>query len=170
MKRIERTLHIIDVVNEWVGRIFGFLILPITATVVIEVVLRYVFQRPTIWAWEVNVKLMAVMALLAGGYAFVHGRHVKVDLLTSRLSGRARAAIDVITGMFFFFAYGVLIYQSAVGAWESVLIRETESSLLSSPVYPIKCLIPIGASLLVLQGLAKFLRDLDVLSHFDDKE
>jgi TRAP-type mannitol/chloroaromatic compound transport system permease small subunit len=48
-------------------------------------------------------------------------------------------------------------------AWESLLLGETEPTSFAPPVYPIKMMIPLGAFLILLQGLAKFIRDLTLV-------
>lgn len=55
MQRIKLCLRYIDAINECTGKGVGFLIIPITLIITLEVILRYVFNRPTIWAWDVNL-------------------------------------------------------------------------------------------------------------------
>src|SRR5690606_42064602 len=76
---------------------------------------------------------------------------------------RARAFCDVLTsGAFFIFA-GTVLYFGASMAWDSLSRLEHSQSAWNPPLYPVKLTIPLGALLLLLQGLAKFLNDLTVL-------
>jgi TRAP-type mannitol/chloroaromatic compound transport system permease small subunit len=156
-------LRYVDAINSWVGRVIGFAVIPITVIATIEVVLRYIFNRPTIWAWEINIQLMASMAILGAGYALLHGAHVKMDVFVERFSPRTRALIDLTTAVLFFFICVIIIYESAIMAWRAIEIREIFPSPLASPVYIFKSLLPFGAFLLLLQGIAKFIRDLDIV-------
>ena len=59
-------LRYIDNVSEWAGKLVAWLILPLVLFTVMEVVLRYVFNSPTVWAWDVNIQLMLVFLALGG--------------------------------------------------------------------------------------------------------
>ncbi len=158
-------LRYIDNINEWIGRIVSFLIIPLVFLVVMEVILRYVFNQPTIWATEISVQLMAIMIFLGVGYGFLHNTHVKMDIFTVRLPRRAVAIIDLLTAIPFLFVCILILYKSIETALRSVELREFTPSLFASPLYPIKCLIPIGIFLLLTQGIAKFIRDFNMISN-----
>jgi len=150
----------IDSLNEWVGKFSGWLIIPLILLVVYDVTLRYVFNRPTVWAWDINIQLLGALVVLGGGYAFLHGAHIGVDALVIHLSARGRAIVDLITSAFFFFGIGILMWKAVVDAWFSLQIRELYTSVFSPPIYPFKILMVGGILLLLLQGVAKFIRDL----------
>jgi len=151
----------IDILNERVGYVVSFLILPMTLISVIEVVLRYVFNRPTIWAWDTNMMLLGALTVMAGGYAFLKEGHVAMDAFVSRMSLRSRAVTALITSLLFFFGIGILAWQSGLAAWDSFLMREEVNSIWRPPLYPLKMLWPIGVLLLLLQGVAGFIRNFD---------
>lgn len=153
----------VDALNEWTGKVAAWLIIPLTLIVVLDVILRYVFNKPTIWAWDVNVQLLGALVILGAGYCLLHNAHVGVDVLVLRFSPRKRAIIDLITGLFFVFAIGVLLWKTASAAWASLQIREAYSSYWEPPIYPFKMLMVVGILLLLLQGIAKFIRDLGVV-------
>ena len=154
--------HAVDAVNGWVGKYVSYLIVPMLVLVTMEVILRYVFDRPTIWAWDVNVQLLAALGVLGGGYALLHAAHVAVDVMVVRFSPRKRAIIDLVTALVFFASIGVLLWQGADGAWTSLQTRETYSTFFRPPIYPLKIIMVVGIVLLLLQGIAKFLRDMTI--------
>jgi len=158
-----RFLRAADGTNEWVGRSIGFVILPIVAIVVIEVISRYVFDHPTIFAHEMTLFLFGPYIMLAGGYALLHNAHVNVDVIYVRFPVRVRALAALITALLFFFYAGLLLWQGGEMAWDSVVAREVNPTFWAPIIYPIKIVIPIAAFLLLMQGLAKFVRDLHVL-------
>lgn len=153
----------IDNLNEWTSRIFSPAILVMMAIGTFEVVARYFFNRPTIWAWEVNEHLLILFLSLAGGYTLMLGRHVSVDLLYMRLKPRVRAILDSVTWLFFFLVCVVVIWQGTAEAWESTLKGERALSSFSSPVYPDKWMIPIGGVLLLLQGIVRYARNIMII-------
>lgn len=156
-------LHLADTINEWVGKVVGFLIIPITTITVLEVMLRYIFNRPTIWAWDMNLMLMGAFTILPAGYVLLKGGHVAIDLYVVRLSPRRRAMVDLFTSGLFFISIGLLLWQSGIAAFESVQRKEIINSVWGPPLYPLKILWPIGALVLLLQGVAKFIRDLAIV-------
>jgi len=168
--KIKSFLHLIDAINERVGRFVAFLIIPISVITVLEVILRYIFNRPTIWAWDMNLMLMGAFTILAGGYVLLKGGHVAIDMYTVRLSPRRRAMVDLITSALFFISVGLLLWQSVISAFESVQKREIINSIWGPPLYPLKILWPIGAFLLLIQGMVKFIRDLAVIYSKEDRD
>ncbi len=62
-----KILQTIDNMNEWVGRIASFGYVAILLIQVMEVILRYVFNSPTIWAWDINAQLFMGVSILGGG-------------------------------------------------------------------------------------------------------
>ena len=156
--KAERYLRYIDHMNAWAGKIFSFAFLPLTLIAVFEVVARYIFNRPTLWAWDINIQLLAVITIFGGGYTLLNGEHVIVDVFVEGLSPRRRAILDSVTGLLILFSVGILVWEAALLGWQSFLEGERLSSVWGPPIYPLKMLVPLGAFLLFLQGLAKFIR------------
>ena len=100
--------------------------------------------------------------MLGGGYVFLHEGHVRLDALYERFTPRVKAILDLITFIFFFIFCGVLIWKGWLMGWDSLMMLERTQSAFAPPLYPIKLVIPVGAGLLILQGLAKFIRDLSI--------
>lgn len=159
MKGLQKFLKAIDKTNEWVAKILSFTIVVITLVTMYEVIMRYFLGAPTIWVFEFNYLAYGPYFLLAGAYTLALGKHVNVDILYGRLSARGRAIVDLFTAPVFFFFILIMLFFGWRFAWNSVLVRETLSSAWGPPVYPIKLCIPLAALLLLLQGLAKFIRD-----------
>lgn len=153
-------LAVIDALNEWVGRLFGFLVLFVVGAVVYEIAMRYLFNAPTLWAFETTTYVSAIVYVLGGGYTLLHRRHVVVDVVYGRFPARLRATADVVTFIFFLFYMGTLVWVGWWFAWDSVLLRESAGTPWDPPIYPVKLAIPIAAALILLQGLAHLIRDL----------
>ena len=159
-------LRLINRINEWVGRIFSLTLILIMLFAFYEVVRRYVFSSPTLWVWEINSQLLCLMGALAGGYTMLNKAHVSVDIVTGRLSERTRAIVDILTAPIFFLLVGSLVYFGGKEALAAFHNNQRVISQLGTPLWPIKTVIPIGAALLFLQGLAKLVDDIHlVLGH-----
>lgn len=162
-------LSLIDLINEWVGKIISVLIFPIIGMVIFEVVMRYFLHESQLWVPETSVFLFGCLFLLGGGYAYLHDAHVRLDALYERFTPRMKAIADILTSWFFFLFCGILIWKGWVMAWDSLITMERSPSAFAPLLLPFKMLIPIGSILLLLQGLAKFIRDLQFLLGGDKK-
>ena len=153
-------LNIIDATSEWTGKVASFLILPAIFVLLYEIVARYVFHAPTLWAHETSRHFYGVQFIVAGAYALRYNRHINTDVLVGYLSTRKRAIVDSILWTVFIFYCIILLWQGAEMAWVSFLRRETTQTVFQSPVWPVKLAIPIGAFLILMQGIAKHIRDI----------
>ena len=161
MERLRSFTRGVDKFSERTGKIISFLIVPMIGVLMLEVVLRYLFNRPTAWAHELSQYIFGAHFFLAGGYATLHG-HVNVDLVYRHLPRRTRAILDVVTSVFFFSLCAVFIYLGGRMAWSSLSVWEHSNTPWNPPVYPLKIVIPVGGVLFLVQGVAKFIRDLSV--------
>jgi len=162
MGKVKRLLELIDNLNEWVGRIIAPLSLVMIAVIVCEVLLRYIFNNPTIWAHETAAMLFGAYFILGGGYALRHRAHVNMDVIYDRLSLRGKGILDVVTSPLFFIFCGLLLWEGGQMFWNALQIGERTSSYWKPLTYPVKLMIPLGASLILLQGSAKLIRDLHI--------
>jgi TRAP-type mannitol/chloroaromatic compound transport system permease small subunit len=159
---------VIDRMNELIGKAISFLILVLIGVIVYEIFVRYILNSPTIWAHEISQMVYGAYVILLGGYLQQRNGHVNVDILYLRFKPRTRAMIDLFTWLLFFAFCGVILVKGGEMAWDSFLYRETDSTVFSPPIYPLKMLIPLGGLLLLLQGLVKYIGDIKVA--ITDKE
>jgi len=152
-------LRVIDSISHWTGKISSFLIMVITGVILFEIIARFIFARPTIWAFEISLALYGIYVALLGAYVLVTGGHVNVDILYARLSPRTRAGVNLFSWLIFFLWCGALVWTGWIRGWESLMIRESESTAFGCPIYPVKLSLAIGGSLLLLQGAAEYVRN-----------
>ena len=125
----------------------------------LEVLLRAAFRSPTHWVWETNQMLLCFYIALAGGYTILVDGHVRMDLFHAKFSFRVKALVDLaLSFLFFAFVIVLLWYLSKLG-WESLLIREHSISVWAPPIYPLKLIIAMAVLLVLLQGIAAFIRN-----------
>ena len=156
-------LRFVDKLNDWVGKVVSFFILVVALVIGYEIVLRYIFNNPTKWAHETSTMFFGAFIILGGAYTLLHGSHVSMDLIYGRLSVRKKAILDVITFILFALFCYALIWYGGKTAWKSILLLERGSTVWGPPIYPFRLLLPLGAFLLLLQGLAKLVRDIITL-------
>jgi TRAP-type mannitol/chloroaromatic compound transport system permease small subunit len=152
----------IDTFADWTGRIVAWLIIPMTIAVTWEVVARHFFRAPTIWAFDVTYMLYGTHFMLGTAYTLMRIGHVRTDMLYSKWPVRRQHMVDAIGYLFFFFpAMLLLLYFGGVEAAHAWAIGETSDASPWRPiVYPFKTVIPLTAVLLLIQGIAEFLKSL----------
>lgn len=149
----------IDNINKWVGRSVAFLAFPMCVVIIYEVIARHIFNSPTIWAHELSEFLLVTYIYLGGGYALLYKAHVNVDILHGRFAPKAQAITDLCTSVFLFIFLGVMLWAGWDMGLTSLLRLENSMTQWHPPIYPIKIVVPIAVFLMVLQGVAKFIRD-----------
>ena len=158
---VARVVAAIDALSTVAGWVAGWLIVPMTLAVAYEVVARYSFNAPTKWAYDLTYMLYGAQFMLAAAYTLLKGGHIRTDVFYERWSARTRATIDAVSYVLFFFP-GMLfiLYAGAVEAWFAWEIGERTGV---GPLYPLKAVIPLTATLLVLQGLSELIKCARVL-------
>jgi TRAP-type mannitol/chloroaromatic compound transport system permease small subunit len=127
--------------------------------VIYEVISRFFFNKPTIWVHETSTWLWGIGFLIAGAYAFLENKMVNVEIVRDRFPPRGRAAVDVFSFLPLLITCGVLIWYGSQVAWKSIELHEHTMTVFSPPVYVLKSIVPVGGFLVLLQGMAKLIRD-----------
>jgi TRAP-type mannitol/chloroaromatic compound transport system permease small subunit len=157
---MKSVLSIIDWISMWSGKATSWFTIVVIFIVTYEIVMRYVFHRPTIWASEGMIFLCAILYVIGGAWTLLEKKHVKIDFVYERFSPRQRAILDIITFFFFALYMGMMLWATSKYAWESIQLAERSGSPWNPPVYPIKLALAVGVLLILLQGIANLIRDL----------
>jgi len=163
---VMRTLvRVIDSISEGAGNVGSWAVMALILVLGVKVFARYLFHEPTIWSYETASMLGVTIAYIGWSYTLRHHGHVRVDVFYVRLSRRQQALVDVLLTLLLFFPLVfVLVYYSADKAWFAWSISERlMETNWYPPAFPIRAVMVVGFSLLVLQGLAQFTRDLYLL-------
>lgn len=153
----------IDTMNGWIGEYVAYWAILAVFLYYYEVLARYVFNSPTNWVHESMFLMFGMQYALCGAYGYRDDSHVRVDILYTRLSPRGRAACDVLTSVFFFIFTVTLLVTGWRFAMDSVGVGETSFTEWGIQYWPVKLMLPLGALLIVLQGIARLVRDVGVL-------
>lgn len=149
-----------DRLSTAVGKAFAWLILALTLHISWEVFARYAFNKPSAWAFDMQMMYYGILFMMAGAYTLAKNGHVRGDILYGFLRPRVQASLD-LTLYIVFFVPGVtaMVWAGWYYAAESIAIRE-HSSLMANgpPIYPFKVFIPIAGAILLLQGVAEICR------------
>ena len=151
--------RLIDALNERVGRAVAWLVLAAVLVSSANAIARYALNLSSNAWLEIQWYLFSAIFLLAAGYALLHNAHVRIDVVSGRLSARARAWIDILGAIFFLMPMALIIlYLSWPMFMQSYLGHEMSSDAGGLLRWPVKILIPAGFALLVLQGLSEIVK------------
>jgi len=155
-------VNMIDTASNWSGKTVRWLIFPLVFGATYEVIARYAFNAPTIWAYDLSYMLYGSFFMLGAAYALRTKSHIRTDILYNRWSPRTQGWVDAILYLFFFFP-GIIFFliagwDEAAHSWS--IVERSEAGAWRPPIYPFKTVIPVTAFLLLFQGVSELVKSL----------
>ena len=152
--------NFLDNIIEWSGRIFCWLVVPLTIIIFIEFVTRSLDMTP-VWVDESSRFIFGAHFMLCAAYGLLYGSHVRIDFFVGILSQKAQAIISIICYLLLFFPFvAVWLYYGWGYFYTSWLVSETSVSFWAPLLYPIKFVLPLTAFLLILQGISEVIKSI----------
>jgi len=149
----------VDWLSGQIGKYVIWLILASTAISGINAVVRKVFNTSSNACLEVQWYLFAASFLIAAGYTLLNQEHVKIDVLSSRLSKRGQIWIDIVGFSLFLIPMCLTILWFSIpfflNGYRSGEVSSNAGGLIRWPVY---AMMPLGFSLLLLQGISELIK------------
>ena len=174
MKRLKKFMMAVDKTNIFVGKLNVGVTLLAVVVITFEVVMRYIFNRPTNWGHETMTLLFGIQYMMAAGYAHYHRAHVRVDVIYASRRLRTRAFLDLFTAVFFF-GFTLVLLVTCWSFYWSAQTMIAGSEIFGIPIpgersftdwgpayYPIKFMMPLGSFMLLLQGIVWLIRDFHI--------
>ncbi len=157
-----RAITWIDRFNYWVGHTVCWLTVPLFGAMVYEVIARYAFTAPTMWAYDISRMLYGALFMLGAGYALSRGVHIRADFLYRNWSVKTQGAVDATLYVIFYFPGLIVFLMMATDfAYMSWVRGERGMDTAWMPhMGPIKTALPVGIVLLLLQGVSELLKSL----------
>jgi TRAP-type mannitol/chloroaromatic compound transport system permease small subunit len=169
MSALRRFSAFIDGLNDRIGAAIRWLVLIMVLVGAFNALARWL-TRYTGVSLSSNAYLdlqwymFSLIFLLGAAYGLNHDVHVRVDVLYSRLSKKARAWIDLAGTVLFLLPFSaVMLWVSWPAVANSWSIRETSPDPGGLARYPIKAVIIISFALLLLQGLSQLVKQIEVI-------
>ena len=149
----------IDAITERIGKAAIWIVLIVVLFSTANALMRYLFNFSSNALLEIQWYLFGVIFLASSGYTLLRNEHVRIDLLSSKLSKRGRTWVDILGILFFLMPMAIAIMTLS---WP-VFIRAFETSEMSnSPggliIWPARLMIPAGFLLLVLQAVSELIK------------
>ena len=161
---IEKIVVAVEKLSKWSGKTCSWLVLVMLAAMGYEVMARYVFSSPTIWAHELTTLLYGGYCLLVGAYTYLNDEHVRMDIVYNRFSRRTKAKLDFFTGLLtlgFLDVFLFVMAKQTVLSWAA--LEYSTYSPWEPPIYPFKAVMVVATLLLLLQHIVWLTRNFAVM-------
>jgi TRAP-type mannitol/chloroaromatic compound transport system permease small subunit len=158
MAAFDRIEKLIDWISIWSGKTVSWLIFPMFIVLVWEVIIRKVYH-PTIWANDIATMAYGAHFMLAAAYALYLQKHIRTDFISQYLPLRVQIWLDIAQYVLLFLpGMAVFLWLSLDFAAESWELGERLNTTWRPVGYWYKSAIPLGAALLLLQGVSEVLK------------
>ncbi len=149
-----------DTLSTSMGKAFSWCIVILMGGTVYEVVMAYVFNKPTLWNFDFSMQMYGAILMMSGAYCLATEAHVRGDVIYRLFPTKVQGWIDLILYFIFFFPGVIALafygYEYAAKAW---MVKETSwNSPAQIQIYMAKSLIPLSGILLTLQGISEVFR------------
>jgi TRAP-type mannitol/chloroaromatic compound transport system permease small subunit len=153
----------LDPVAIWSGRIAAWLIIPMVLALSYEVVSRYGFNAPTLWAYDMTFMLYGSFFMLGAAFTLQRKGHIRTDSLYAGWSVRRQAWVDIICYLLMFMPFVAIFLWAGWGYFVKAFV--TGERFVSSPwqpiTWPFKMVMPLTGLLLAIQGVSEVCKSLD---------
>ena len=163
-RQVRSVVRTIDLASKWSGALFAPIALLYMLIIVYEVLMRYLFERPTNWAHELSTFLFGAQFMLGGAFCLWRGSMVNVEILSVHFPFRLRAAIDAVLMLLPIGICALLFWFGGQMFLSSLAQLERTNTVWAPPLYPLRGMIPVAALLMLSQVVAQLLRRIYALS------
>ncbi|HEX2839853.1 TRAP transporter small permease subunit [Hyphomicrobium sp.] len=156
--------RVIDRVSGTIGRSVAWLIVAAAVISAANAVVRKTFDWSANSLLEIQWWLFAAVFLLASPWTLAANEHIRIDVVSSRLSTRTRNLIELMGHVFFLLpTAAMIVYTSWIFFATSFAQNEQSPNAGGLPLWPIKALIPIAFALLFVQGLSELIKRIAIM-------
>jgi TRAP-type mannitol/chloroaromatic compound transport system permease small subunit len=154
----------VDRFNTRLGAVVAWALLLAVIVSAVNAIIRKAFDISSNSWLELQWVLFGAVFLLCAPWTALSNEHIRIDILNNMLSKRARDGIDVFGHLFFLIPVAtVMAWLSWPFFWISVQQNEQSTNAGGLPVYPSKLLIPIGFTLLAVQGVSELIKRIAIM-------
>ncbi len=159
--------RVIDKLSEWLGVIASWLVLFACLVSAGNATIRYLISNSSNAWLELQWYMFAGMVLLGAAYTLRVNEHVRVDLIYGMVSDRTRHWIDLLGGAVFLMPMClVMIWFTWPWFVQSWTLNEASNNAGGLIRWPVILLLPVGFTLILLQGIAEMIKRAAALRGF----
>ena len=151
---MKRFLEALDKGTMVLAYISGALIVVMMGSMVYDVVVRHLFNRPTIWADQISCYLLEGVAFFGAAYALKTDAHVRIETFVDLLPSRVKKSVETITDVLSVAFLFIFAWQGCRLVYESFVHTRIAPTLLRTPLYLPQAFLAVGLSWFWVQMLA----------------
>jgi len=151
---------VFDRLSVFIGRVTMMLIVLLVSVMLYEVMMRYVFEKPTIWASELSLWIAGFIFLFSGLYAMQQRSHIRIFLLYDVMPRWLQRACDTVSVVLIIIFAVAVVYGGYGEATQKFMRWETFGTAFDPPIpATLKMLVLIFVCLVALQAVSNLIRD-----------
>lgn len=157
---MNKLLGKIEKFTNYQGMTSRWLIFPLIFVLCYEITARYLFNAPTLWAYDLTYFFYGALYMLGGAYTLMVDKHVRIEFLHAKFSRKTKNWVEISCYLLLFFpiviAYLIYGFHFALDSYN--LQERAKESIFAPIIWPYKAIIPLTAFLLLIQGACNFIR------------
>ncbi len=160
MKATEKLASVFDTLLDFTSFLVGSVILFLMLAVSLNVLLRYIFDRPISGVEEITEYFLLFVTFIGAAWLLRDEGHVTVDILMGMLTPKKQALLNSVSSMVGIIISSTLLWYGGRVTLSSFREEAYFSSILEFPKAPIFGIIPIGSLLLLVQFVRRALQNI----------
>ena len=157
---METLSNFIDKLCKGGAYLSGLLLVSLVCLILTEIFLRYFFDISTMIADEYSGYLYLASIFLGLAYTFAKDGHIRINIITSRLSKNANGFIDVIASIITLGVLSFILYRTTLFTYDSYELEMLSEAVSETPLYLTQIVMPAGTILFILAVIAFIIKRL----------
>lgn len=150
----------VDRLVSFIGKSISILMPCLALVIAYEVCSRYVFNQPTIWAYDTSLFFSSYLAALGGAYAYQKNAHINVDILYLAVSNKTKRVFNILAGILAAFFMFILIIVAYEKFGEAVKFDYRKMSNWAPPTHHFWMMLIVSGALIMLQISCNMIKDI----------
>ena len=155
---MSKFISIVDNGSEWLGHIAAWLFFITGLMIGYEVLARYLFNAPTIWAQELSQLLLLWGTFLGISRALKNNQHIRISALDSFLGDDIKRTLRIFSLVFIAVLCLLTVFYGSEIFWDSFERGRSTGTMMNIPNWWTEIVIPLGFGLLLLQAIVEIIR------------
>jgi C4-dicarboxylate transporter DctQ subunit len=147
----KRLSNVFDKILIGTGYTSGVIVVVMMLSVSFNVVMRYFFNKPTLWSNDFAGYMQYAAVLVGAAYVLMVKRHTRIDIVVQRLRPRAQVILHIVTWCIALVACAIFLWKGVQATWDAYQRNDILFRAVEVPLAPLYAFIPFSFLLLCIQ-------------------